>query len=179
MEVTMPKKDTVLEKIRLRKYLNADALLSTIRCEFDKIPDFRKGDVNISITDALMSAFAMFSLKDSSLLEFDQRREKEAECQNLKNIYGIENIPSDSRMREIDDEIDPKKYLSPIFKVFFRQVQRGKALEPMVFYNGCYLLNLDGTGFFTLKSSVPHFVWKRRIQKQEKSLIIFRCWAQP
>ena len=102
----MPKKDTVLEKIRLRKYLNADALLSTIRCEFDKIPDFRKGDVNISITDALMSAFAMFSLKDSSLLEFDQRREKEAECQNLKNIYGIGNIPSDSRMREIGDDID-------------------------------------------------------------------------
>jgi hypothetical protein len=151
MEVTMPKKDTVLEGIRLRKYLNADALLSTIRCEFDKIPDFRKGDVNISITDALMSAFAIFSLKDSSLLEFDQRREKEAECQNLKNIFDIENIPSDTRMREICDEIDPKKYLSPIFKVFFRQVQRGKALEQMVFYNGCYLLNLDGTGFFHSK----------------------------
>jgi len=147
----MPKKDTVFEGIRLRKYLNADALLSTIRCEFDKIPDFRKGDVNISITDALMSAFAMFALKDSSLLEFDQRRKKEAECQNLKNIFDIENIPCDSRMREMNDEIDPKKYLSPIFKVFFRQVQRGKALEPMVFYNGCYLLNLDGTGFFHSK----------------------------
>ena len=98
-----------------------------------------------------MSAFAMFSLKDLSLLKFDERRKEEAECQNLKNIYDIENIPSDSRMREINDEIDPKKYISPIFKVLFRHLQRGKELEPMVFYKGCYLLNLDGTGFFHLK----------------------------
>ena len=38
-------------------------------------------------------------------------------------------------MREVGDEIDPKIYISPIFKVFFRHIQRGKALEPMVFYN--------------------------------------------
>ena len=99
-----------------------------------------------------MSAFAMFSLKAPSLLNFDERRKDEAECQNLKNIYGIENIPSDSRMREISDEIDPKKYLSPIFKVIFGHVQRGNELEPMVFYKGCYLLNLDHRFFFIKKS---------------------------
>jgi hypothetical protein len=31
----------------------------------------------------------------------------------------------------------------------FRQLQRGKALEPFAFYNGCYLLALDGTGYFS------------------------------
>lgn len=138
-------------KIRLRKHLNADALFMAIHREFEKIPEFRTGAIEISIPDALMSAFAMFSLKDSSLLKFDERRKDEAECQNLKSVYGIENIPSDSRMREICDEIDPKKYLSPIFKVLFRHLQRGKELEPMVFYKGCYLLNLDGTGFFSSK----------------------------
>ena len=148
--------EEVPSKIRVRKHLNADALFSAIRREFDKIPDFRTGDVDISITDALMSAFAMFSLKDPSLLQFDNRREDEAECQNLKSIYGIEAIPSDSRMREIDDEINPKKYIAPAFKATFRQLQRGKALEPMVFYKGCYLLNLDGTGFFSShKLSAP------------------------
>jgi len=93
-----------------------------IHREFEKIPEFRTGDIEISIPDALMSAFAMFSLKAPSLLNFDERRKDEAECQNLKSIYGIENIPSDSRMREICDEIDPKKYLSPIFKVIFGHV---------------------------------------------------------
>ena len=124
-------------KIELRKNLNADALFMDIRREFEKIPEFRTGDIEISIPDALMSAFAMFSLKDSSLLKFDERRKDDAECQNLENIYGIKNIPSDSRMREIGDEIDPKKYLAPIFKVLFRHLQCGNDLKPMVFYEGC------------------------------------------
>jgi hypothetical protein len=147
---------TFKRKIRLRKQLNADAMFSSIRQEFEKIPEFRTGDIDISIPDALMSAFAMFSLKDPSLLQFDRRRQNEAESQNLRRIYGIKDIPSDTRMREIDDEIDPYQYIAPVFKSVFRNLQRGKALEPLVFYEGCYLLNLDGTGFFSSqKLSAP------------------------
>jgi hypothetical protein len=157
----LPKKSKLPSKTKLRKHLNADALFTSIHREFEKIPEFRTRDIEISIPDALMSAFAVFSLKDPSLLKFDERKKEEAECQNLKSIYGIENIPSDSRMREICDEIDPTKYLSPIFKVPFRHLQRGKALEPMVFYKGCYLLNLDGTGFFSSKKvSAPYCLIK-------------------
>ena len=157
----LSKKSGHPSKIKLRKHLNADALFMDIRREFEKIPEFRTGDIEISMPDSLMSAFAMFSLKDPSLLQFDSRREEPAECQNLKSIYGIQNIPSDSRMREIGDEIDPKKYLSPIFKVPFRHLQRGKVLEQMVFYKGCYLLNLDGTGFFSSKKiSAPYCMEK-------------------
>jgi hypothetical protein len=160
-KVRSSKKLEPTSKIKLRKHLNADALFMYIRREFEKIPEFRTGASEISIPEALMSAFAMFSLKDSSLLKFDERRKDEAECQNLESVYGIKNIPSDSRMREICDEIDPKKYLAPIFKVLFRHLQRGKELEPMVFYKGCYLLNLDGTGFFSSeKVSAPYCMKK-------------------
>jgi hypothetical protein len=145
------KHTTFKDKIRMRKQLNADALFACIRQKFETIPEFRRGDIDISIPDALMSAFAIFSLKDPSLLQFDRRRQNPAESQNLKNIYGLKVIPSDTRMREIGDEIDPNKYITPVFKDVFRQLQRGKALEPMVFYKGCYLLNLDGTGFFSSK----------------------------
>ena len=138
-------------QIKLRKYLSADALLKTLREEFDKIEDFRSGNVDISLSDALMSAFAMFSLKDPSLLAFENRRKDDGKSRNLRNIYGIDQIPSDTRMREVCDEIDPKKYLAPIFKAPLRQLQRGKALESMVFYDGYYLLNLDGTEFFSSK----------------------------
>ena len=152
---------TFKQKIRLRKQLNADALFGSIRQKLEKIPEFRAGEPNISIPDALMSAFAIFSLKDPSLLQFDNRRKDPAERQNLETIYGIKNIPSDTRMREIDDEIDPKKYITPLFKDIFRHLQRGKALEPMGFYKGCYLLNLDGTGFFSSKKlSAPYCLEK-------------------
>jgi len=157
----LPEKGKLPSKIKPRRYLNADALFMDIRHELEKIPEFRTGDIEISIPDALMSAFAMFSLKDPSLLQFDKRRNEDAESQNLKNIFGIDNIPSDSRMREICDEINPEQYLSPIFKVPFRHLQRGKDLEPMVFYNGCYLLNLDGTGFFSSKKVNAPYCMKK------------------
>ena len=76
----LPKKSGPPSKIKLRKHLNADALFMAIRREFEKIPEFRTGEVEISIQDALMSAFAMFSLKNSSLLQFDSKRKDLAEC---------------------------------------------------------------------------------------------------
>jgi hypothetical protein len=47
-------------------------------------------------------------------------------------------------MREILDPVDPES-LRPLFKSVFGAVQRGKALEEMVFIEGHYLLALDGT----------------------------------
>ena len=57
-----------------RKHLSVDALFRLVRSGFDTIPDHRSDDAEISLTDALMSAFAMFSLKSPSLLAFDKQR---------------------------------------------------------------------------------------------------------
>ena len=133
-------------KATVRKHLSADALFKTVRSQFNLISDYRKGNITISLCDALMSAFAMFSLKDPSLLAFDNRRKEEEH--NLKSIYGIEQIPCDSRMREILDGVSPES-LRPVYTAIFAQLQRGKALESMVFLYGCYLLALDGTGYFS------------------------------
>ena len=134
------------EKIKLRKHLNADALFDSVRNGFGNIQDHRNGNTKLPLTDALMSGFAMFSIKDPSLLTFDERRS--AAPHNLKTIYGIGSIPCDTSMREILDGVDPND-LRPLFKDAFRSLQRGKALEKMVFMNDCYLLNLDGTGYFS------------------------------
>lgn len=136
------------KEIRLRKHLNADAQFHALRISFANIEDKRTGNGKHSLADALMSGFAMFSLKDPSLLAFDQRRS--ASSHNLKTIYGIGNIPCDTSMREILDVVDPND-IRPLFKDAFRSLQRGKALEQMVFMDGYYLLNLDGTGYFSSK----------------------------
>jgi len=54
-----------------RKALSADALFRSLRSYFRSLPDLRSGEVEIPLDDALMSAFAMFSLKDPSLLRPD------------------------------------------------------------------------------------------------------------
>jgi Transposase DDE domain len=129
---------------KLRKHLSANALLSQLRSGFADLADHRSGDVNIALSDALMSAFALFSLKSPSLLAFDKERTED----NLQRIYGIKRVPCDTSMREILDPVEPES-LRPMFKQVFRQLQRGKALEAMVFVQGHYLLALDGTGYFS------------------------------
>ena len=132
-------------KLKARKHLHMDAMISSLHQKAAAIPDPRKGTVDISLPDAVMSGFAMFSLKDPSLLAFDKRRCNDG---NLGRIFGINKVPSDTRMREILDPVDPQ-LLRPLFCEVFRQLQRGKALEPMAYYEGCYLLSIDGTGSFS------------------------------
>jgi Transposase DDE domain len=129
---------------KVRKHLSADALLGLLRSGFADIADHRLGDIDISLTDALMSAFTLFSLKSPSLLAFDQERTEG----NLQQVYGIERVPCDTAMREILDPVEPES-LRPLFKRVFGVLQRGKALEEMVFVEGHYLLALDGTGYFS------------------------------
>jgi Transposase DDE domain len=126
----------------VRKHLSADALFRRLRTDFGAIVDHRLGTPKIPLSDALMSAFAMFSLKSPSLLAFDEER-KEG---NLQQVYGIGQVPCDTRMREILDPVEPES-LRPLFKSVFGAVQRGKALEEMVFIEGHYLLALDGTTY--------------------------------
>ena len=136
--------------IKLGK-LSASNLFEIVRSGFGQVEDHRKGKNGvISLTDALMSAFVMFNLKDPSLLEFDERREEENAFRNIKQIYQIENIPSDTHMRDLLDPVNPEE-LRPIFKELFRQAQRGNLLRRMRFMGGRYLLSLDGTGYFSSK----------------------------
>lgn len=128
----------------VRRRLCADALHTLVHRAFRGIPDQRDAGTRIPLDDALMSAFAMFSLKDPSLLAFDARRYEG----NLTDLYGIHQVPSDTQMREILDPVDPEQ-LRPVFADVFRELQRGKVLESLVFWDGCYLLLLDGTGYFS------------------------------
>src|SRR3954463_10428935 len=120
-----------------RKDLSADALFQLLRARFGSLADSRSSDVEIPLGDALMAAFAMFSLKDPSLLAFDQRRRDPDD--NFRTIYGIHRIPSDSQMRAVLDPVDPAA-LRPSFREVFRRLQRGKTLERFVYRDGRYLL---------------------------------------
>lgn len=131
---------------KARKDLSADALFRLVRAGFHDIPDAREGEVDISLGDALMSAFAMFSLKDPSALAFDERRRDPND--NFRTIYGIDRAPCDTHMRAILDPIDPE-LVRPLFRNVCRRLQRGKALEPFVYWEGHYLVSLDGTTYFS------------------------------
>jgi len=138
--------------MKIRKHLSADGLFKMVKKEFKKVKDHRPINVEIPLEDVLMSGFALFSLKDPSLLAFDERRQTP---ENLKRVYDINQIPSDTQMRTILDDVDPEG-IRPLFKRVLQQLQRGKELEKMRYMGQYYLLTLDGTGYF--KSKKVHCV---------------------
>ena len=136
--------------MKTRKHLSANGLYKKVKTGFGEVEEHRTNQVKISLPDALMSGFAMFSLKDESLLEFDGRREKP---ENLKKLYQIENIPCDTQMRTILDKVEPEA-LRPVYKSVVQELQRGKVLEQFQVLGGHYVVAVDGTGYFS--SRVVH-----------------------
>ena len=130
------------------KKLSIKKLLEFVKMDFNKVNGKEKHKDSSSTSNCLMSALAMFSLKMPSLLHFDNHRYDETISHNLKTLYGVENPPSDSYMRERLDPLNPQE-LRPAFKSLFREIQRGKVLEDYVFMDGKYLIPLDGTGVFS------------------------------
>lgn len=139
-----------MSKPAFRKTLSAPGLLRLVRGSFDRIEDPVAGR-GLNLTDCLMSGLAVFGLKYASLLQFDRdARHKALMGSNLKSLYGIERAPSDTRLRERLDEVDPGA-LRGAFKAVFAAVQRGKGLEGFT-WMGHYLLSVDGTGYFSSSS---------------------------
>jgi hypothetical protein len=130
-----------------RKYLCADALFRLLCAHCATIADDRVAEVEMPLSDALLAACAMVSLKAPSLLAFDKQRAEG----KVQTISGMAHPPCDTRMRERLDPVSPES-LRPSFTLVFRQLQRGKALEPRAFLEGHSLVALDGTGSFASKT---------------------------
>jgi hypothetical protein len=95
-----------------------------------------------------MGAFAMFYLQDPALLEFQRRFQDTIQRNNLTTVFGVEEIPADTQLRHIVDSHDYGLLLG-VFSEYFTRLQRSKKLEGYQFYNGSYLLTLDGSQYFT------------------------------
>lgn len=132
-------------QLREKKNLSMTGLLAATRDSFSSI----SSTINhrrISLADNLMSALAMFSLKSPSLLSFDEQVMDENVAANLRSLYGIEEVPCDTHMRKVLDEVNPSD-LRPSYVTVFQAAQRGKLLERYD-YMGGYLCLFDGTELF-------------------------------
>ena len=136
-----------------RQDISASGLYTLVQREFSNIEDTRQSrKASISYVDTLTSAMALFALKSPSLLAFENDvRFNEHVQGNLRRIFHIGQVPSDTTLREVIDEIPTEQLRKPYTRIF-STLQRGKDLEPYVFMNGYYLVALDGTGYFSSSS---------------------------
>lgn len=134
----------------IRKYLSGDGLHKAVRHCFyrEKFPKYSRS--NISWQDCIMSGLAVFGLKFPSLLKFEQSQNEPFIKRNLKKLYHVCNVPSDTCMRERLDVLLPKQFRMP-FRKIFSYLQRGKVLERFKYFDEYYLMSIDGTGQYSSK----------------------------
>ena len=150
-----------------RKHLNANALYDIARTVFSRIPEHRtnKKNIQISLPDALMSGLAIFATKAPSLLKFDSTfrdpTESELRAINIKKLFGLKKVPSDTQIRTILDPVDPEG-IRPAFKKILGELQRGNVLKEFQTPEGHYLIASDGTGHFaSSKLECEHCIEKK------------------
>lgn len=131
----------------MKGMLSCTKLHQIVYTGFSRVKEESKRIRPISLLDNLMSGFAVFSLKYPSLLQFDNHSAEEMIKHNLTSVFQINNIPSDTQMRDRLDEVAPQR-LRKLFTNLFAQAQRSKRLELFTYYDDRYLLPLDGTGYF-------------------------------
>jgi len=102
----------------------------------------------MGMEDFYLSAFALFFLQDPSLLEFQRRFEDQVQSNNLRTVFGVQQIPSDTHLREVLDA-EPSTFLGAVFNEYLRRLQRSKILQRYEYLDEGYLLTLDGSEYFS------------------------------
>lgn len=114
--------------------------------KFDKTPLAINADYKLS--NILMSGFALFALKDASLLKFVKRfkiREN-----NLKTVFHINQSPSDTTIRTRIDEVETDE-LKNIFKPYILDLDNKGVLKNYEYLEHYLYVPMDGTGYFSSK----------------------------
>src|SRR6266508_3891787 len=101
---------------KLQEKITFEALMEMLSEEFAQVEDHRRANSSYGLADVLRSAFAMFSLKSPSLLAFKEQTKQEEK--NLKAIYRIQSVPSDTQMRTMLDPLSPAPLRTLYAKLF-------------------------------------------------------------
>ena len=154
--------------------LSADTLFQQLYRFFSQVPEHRPLNVEISLADALMSGFALFSLKDPSLLAFDERR---AKPENLQRVYHIQNIPSDTQMRTILDSVAPN-ICAPCSATYSRPCGAKKYCAGCASWSTIIWSRWMALGISVPKRCIVNTAWNAATPARARSLIRTSCWVQ-
>jgi len=139
-----------------------DYLVSKVQQSVSNILDHRSTKPEFPLADVIMSGFAMFSLKDPSLLSFMENYPTRKE--NLEQIYKIEAVPSEQGFRKILDPVNPDELLNT-----FQSILSDEKVVEVINNHKCFTslggytaIAVDGTGYYCSNTTnCPHCLVKK------------------
>jgi hypothetical protein len=157
--------------VRTTLHLRFQGIRAVLLKHFSRITDHRDREkVDHELQDVCMSALAMFCFQDPSLLQFQKRTKAPTLAANLRNLWSIKSVPSDSQMRTIMDEIGSGEF-EGLFTTFFRLLQRGKYLEQYRVFGTYYLCAMDG-GEYVSSDHIACPACLRRTTKKKRGDVL-------
>jgi len=135
----------MVEELRLEK------ILDCIGSVFDNQYDGRNQDkCTYTLSDAGLGAFSIFYTQSPSFLEHQRNLQKRKAKNNAKNVFGLEEIPTDTHSRTLLDGIN-SDCLGVVYRHVINRVMKQEKLKYQVNYQDkqYYLLALDGTEYFS------------------------------
>jgi hypothetical protein len=159
--------------VRTTLHLQFPGIRNVLLKHFSRITDHRDRErIGHKIKDVCMGALAMFCYQDPSLLQFQKRTQAPLLAANLKNLWAIDSVPSDTQMRTVMDEIDPHEF-EGLFTTFFRLLQRGKHLEQYRVLGKYYLCAVDGSEYFSSDHIGCPSCLRRKVKKKQGDTLQF------
>jgi Transposase DDE domain len=134
-----------------RNEITLDNEISDLRKIFERVEDKRASNASHKLDDILMCGYSMFSLKYTSLLDFEQQTF--VEKSNLKSVFGIEKICSDVQLRAVLDKINPV-FIRNLFPKKFTTLRKTGLLDEFAYKIGSvsyHIVSCDGVQHFSSK----------------------------
>lgn len=124
-------------------------LLAIVDETFEGLPDGRTGkNTTYTIKDAAQSAFSVFFMQSPSFLAHQRDLQRKKGENNARNLFGIEEIPTDPQIRNLLDPIEPSNLHAPYWQIYAGLEAQGH-LEKHRGHKATLLCSLDGTYYFS------------------------------
>src|SRR4030095_4776109 len=150
--------------MRPLKSLTLEAIIKLLQTTFRAVADGRVAEqCRYELADTLLSGFAMMFFQHPSRLQFQRAMAKKRRRCNLQTIFGVQEIPSDTQMREILDGVEPET-LRDVLPQLWEKVRRvgwgGRfttTLPSGPHQGPYYTIALDGSEYFrSTQVQCPH-----------------------
>jgi hypothetical protein len=150
--------------MRPLKSLTLEAIVDLLTTTFGQVADSRAAEqLRYPLHDTLLSGFAMMFFQHPSLLQFQRAMAKRRQRCNLQTIFGVQEIPSDTQMRNILDGVKVES-LRGLLPQLWEKVRRAgwggrftttvPSGQPQGTY---YTVALDGSEYFrSTQVQCPH-----------------------
>lgn len=111
----------------------------------------RKESTSYSVHDSVMSGLACMYFQEPSLLQFQTEMEVKFHQNNLRTLFGVQDIPKTNALKEILDAQDSRRF-NAIFKGIVQRLQRGKQLDQFKLRDGLMVCSIDATVYHSSES---------------------------